>query len=49
MLTNARGYVMRLSVPHKTRVALHQMLGMSKVAYHRMLVEGLEVVKCSKR
>ncbi len=26
-----------------------QKVGMSKVAYHRMLVGGLEVVKCAKR
>ena len=28
---------------------INQARGMSKVAYHRMLVEGLKVVKCAKR
>ena len=27
----------------------HQKVGMSNVAYHRMLVGGLDVVKCAKR
>ena len=33
----------------KTRAIPRQKLGMSKVAYNRMLVGGLEVVKCAIR
>ena len=37
-----------LSQFFKTRVTPHPKIGMSKVAYHRMFVGGLEVVKCAK-
>ena len=41
------GYVIHNS---SQRVAFRaERLGCQKVAYHRMLVGGLEVVKCAKR